>query len=51
MDCKLELHNLNPEDRAISILYATHDFIVYQERNGIVLASCDGIRLSEIKLS
>lgn len=50
MDCKLELHSLETEDRAISILYATHDFIVYQERNGLVLASCDGTRLSDITI-
>ncbi len=51
MDCKLEIHNLEPEDRAASILYATHDFIVYQERNGLVLASCDGTRLSDITIA
>ncbi len=50
MDCKLEIHNLETEDRANSILYATHDFIVYQERNGLVLASCDGVRLSDITI-
>ncbi len=48
MDCKLEIHNLDPEDRTTSILYATHDFIVYQESNGLVLASCDGTQLSSI---
>ena len=48
MNCKLDIHNLDPEDRATSILYATHDYIVYQERNGLVLASCDGTRLSDI---
>ncbi len=51
MDCKLEIHNLNPENRAISILYATHNFIVYKERNGLVLASCDGSRLSDITIA
>lgn len=51
MDCKLEIHKLEPEDRATSILYATHDFIVYQERNGLVLASCDGSRLSDITIA
>lgn len=51
MNCKLEIHNLEPEDRATSILYATHDFIVYQESNGLILASCDGVRLSDIKIA
>lgn len=50
MDCKLDIHNLKPEDRATSVLYATHDFIVYQESNGLVLASCDGTQLSDIKI-
>lgn len=51
MNCKLEIHNLDPEDRATSILYATHDFIVYQERNGLILASCEGERLSDITIA
>ena len=51
MDCKLEIHNLETEDRTIPILYATHDFIVYQESNEIVLASCDGTRLSDIVIA
>ena len=51
MDCKLEIHNLEPEDRIIPILYATHDFIIYQESNRLVLASCDGSRLSDIVIA
>lgn len=47
MECKLDTQHISPEDRGISILYATHEYIVYQEKNGIVLASCDGSRLSE----
>ena len=51
MDCKLQILNLEPEDRTVSILYATHNFIVYQEKNGLVLASCDGTRLSDITIA
>lgn len=51
MNCNLEIENLKSEDRATPILYATHDFIVYQEKNELVLASCDGVRLSSIQIA
>jgi outer membrane protein assembly factor BamB len=51
MDCRIDINNIETEDRTTSILYATHDFIVYQERNSIVLASCDGTKLSDVKIS
>lgn len=51
MDCKLNIHNLDSEDRSTPILYATHDFIVYQERNRLILASCDGTQLSDIAIA
>jgi len=51
MDCKLELQNITTEDRATSILYATHDFVVYQERNELVLSSCDGNKLSTVPIA
>lgn len=47
MICKLDIHNLEPEDRPDAILYATHNFIIYKESNKLKLASCDGELLSE----
>ncbi len=46
MNCKINLSNLSPEDRKETILYITHDIIIYKELNRIVLSSCDGLALS-----
>lgn len=51
MICKLNTKQLEPEDRPESILYATHDFIIYKERNKLKLASCDGELLSECSVA
>lgn len=49
MSCKLDLDNLVTEDRSETILYATHDNIVYRESNRIIMGSCVGEQLSEVK--
>ncbi|MHA2281516.1 MAG: hypothetical protein ACXAC5_11735 [Promethearchaeota archaeon] len=49
MICRLDLENLTTDDRSQTILYATHDNIVYRESNRIILGSCDEEQLSSVK--
>jgi hypothetical protein len=49
MNCRLDLENLVTEDRSETILYATHDNIVYRESNRIIMGSCGGEHLSDVK--
>lgn len=39
MHCQLDLENLKSEDRTESILYATHEIMIYRESNQILLGS------------
>ncbi len=41
MTCKLDLDNLQPDDRNEFVFFATHDFIIYKNRNRLELASCE----------
>lgn len=50
MSCSLDLKNLHTDNRNEFVLFATHNFLLYREKNKLVLASCDGTRLSEIVL-
>jgi len=49
MSCKINLAELSPEDRNETILYITHDIIIYRKMNRIVLGSCDGTILSDAR--
>jgi len=51
LTCKIDLNNIQTDHRQESILFATHDFIIYGQRHQIVLASCSGEILSSTKSS
>lgn len=44
----IDINNLEIDTRNTFILFATHDFIIYREKNKVVLASCNEEKLSEV---
>lgn len=51
MSCRININNLQVDDRTEYVYFATHDFIVYQEGMSMVLASCGGDKLSTVRSS
>ncbi len=50
MTCKINLKEITTDDRNEYILHATHEFIAYTERNHLILASCSGEKIAEIRI-
>lgn len=49
MHCILDTDNIQTDDRNELILYISHDIIIYRQSNKIILGSCDGEILTEVK--
>ncbi len=48
-ECILNLDALEIESRTQTVFFATNEFILYKDKNSIVLSSCDGTELSKLK--